>query len=309
MIKKDIFNQDVKARFKAAAKDRVHRFVMAGDKIKGAAVHATLMVNEMRANHELGPVETLILGQAYIAGALLSTTLKGEDRISLSIECSGPIKGLDVETNGYGEVRGFLKTREIAASDSAHTRSLSSLFGAGFLTVIKYLEDARHPYSSRVHLAHGTIAQDLAAYFLESEQIPTGLNLSVEFDENQNVTGAGGIFLQAMPGADSQSLETAEDILGQMESPGQVMARGKSVEKMVMEAFAPLSPRLLDQTRIAFFCRCSRDRMKGYLKNLSPEVRTDILGNGPFPLEIRCHHCNSVYPFTRESLSRFLVGG
>jgi molecular chaperone Hsp33 len=260
MIKKDIFKQDVKARFKAAAKDRVHRFVMADNKIKGAMVHATLMVNEMRASHELGPVETLILGQAYIAGALLSTTLKGEDRISLSIECSGPIKGLDVEANGYGEVRGFLKTPEIVASDSAHTQSLSALFGAGFLTVTKYLEDARHPYSSRVHLAHGTIAQDLAAYFLESEQIP----------------------------------------------PGQTLARGKSVENVVMETFAPLSPRLLDQTRVSFFCRCSRDRMQGYLKNLSPDVRTDILENGPFPLEIRCHYCHSVYHFTQKALSRVL---
>jgi molecular chaperone Hsp33 len=308
MIKKDIFNQDVKARFKAAAKDRVHRFVMADDKIKGAMVHATLMVNEMRASHELGPVETLILGQAYIAGALLSTTLKGEDRISLSIECSGPIKGLDVEANGYGEVRGFLKTPEIVASDSAHTQSLSSLFGAGFLTVTKYLEDARHPYASRVHLAHGTIAQDLAAYFLESEQIPTGLNLSVVFDENQAVTGAGGIFLQGMPGADLQSLDIAEQILGQMDPPGQILARGKSVENVVMETFAPLSPRLLDQTRVSFFCRCSRERMQGYLKNLSPDVRADILENGPFPLEIRCHYCHSVYHFTQNTLSRVLGG-
>ncbi len=308
MIKKDIFNQDVKARFKAAARDRVHRFVMADSKIKGAMVHATLMVNEMRASHELGPVETLILGQAYIAGALLSTTLKGEDRISLSIECSGPIKGLDVEANGYGEVRGFLKTPEIVASDSAHTQSLSALFGAGFLTVTKYLEDARHPYSSRVHLVHGTIAQDLAAYFLESEQIPTGLNLSVVFDENQVVTGAGGIFLQGMPGADLQSLDIAEQILGQMDPPGQTLARGKSVEDVVMETFAPLSPRLLDQTRVSFFCRCSRERMQGYLKNLSPDVRTDILENGPFPLEIRCHHCNSVYHFTRKNLSQILDG-
>ncbi len=304
MMKKDIFNTDVKARFKAAARDRVHRFVMADKKIKGAMVHATLMVNEMRANHQLGPVETLILGQAYIAGALMSTTLKGEDRVSLSIECSGPVRGLDVEANGYGEVRGFLKTPEIIAPESV--RSLSSLFGAGFLTVTRYLEDARHPYSSRIHLAHGTIAEDLAAYFLESEQIPTGLNLSVVFDENQAVTGAGGVFLQAMPGADPESIACAENILDHLAPPGQAFAEGKSVEAVVMDAFAPLSPGLLDPTRVAFFCRCSRERMLGHLKNLSSDVRADILENGPFPLEIRCHHCNSVYHFTQAALSRVL---
>jgi molecular chaperone Hsp33 len=306
MIKKDIFSQDVKARLKAAAKDRIHRFVMADKKIKGAMVHATLMVNEMRANHALGPVETLILGQAYIAGALLSTTIKGEDRISLNIECSGPVKGLDVEANGYGEVRGFLKTPAIVASDPAQVQSLSSLFGAGFLTVTKYLEDARHPYSSRVHLAHGTIAQDLTAYFQESEQISTALNLSVVFDDHQSVTGAGGIFLQAMPGADPESVALAEKILGNLAPVGQMLAKGKSVENVVMEAFSSLSPRLLDQTRVAFFCRCSRERMLRHLKHLSPSAQTDILKKGPFPLEIRCHHCNSVYLFTQEALSQVL---
>jgi molecular chaperone Hsp33 len=306
MIKKDIFKQDVKARFKAAARDRIHRFIMADKKIKGAMVHATLMVNEMRANHELGPVETLILGQAYIAGALLGTTVKGEDRISINIECSGPVKGLDVEANGFGEVRGFLKTRKIIASDSTRIQTLSSLFGAGFLTVTKYLEDARRPYSSRVHLVHGTIAEDLATYFLESEQIPTALNLSVVFDENQAVTGAGGIFLQAMPGADPESLRRAENILKHLSPPGQTLAEGKSVENVVMDAFSPLSPRLLDQTRVAFFCRCSRERMQRHLKNLSPDVQADILEKGPFPLEIRCHHCNSVYAFTQKALSRIL---
>ena len=152
MIKKDVFNQDVKARLEAASKDRIYRFIMADKKIKGAVVHATLMVNEMKANHALGPVETLILGQAYIAGALLCTTLKGDDRISLNIECSGPVKGLDVEANGYGEVRGFLKTPQIVASDPARVRFLSNLFGAGFLTVTRYLAGFDHPYSSRIHL-------------------------------------------------------------------------------------------------------------------------------------------------------------
>jgi len=172
--------------------------------------------------------------------------------------------------------------------------------------VTKYLEDARHPYSSRVHLAHGTIAEDLAAYFLESEQIPTALTLSVVFDDHQKVAGAGGIFLQAMPGSDPESVTLAETILGHLAPVGQMFSKGKSVEDVVTESFSLLSPRALDQTRVAFFCRCSRERMQKHLKHLSPEVRADLLENGPFPLEIRCHHCNSVYPFTQKDLSRVL---
>jgi molecular chaperone Hsp33 len=56
MIKKDIFNHDVKEQFRAAAKDRLYRFMMADKMIKGVVVHSTRMVNEMRANHHLGPL-------------------------------------------------------------------------------------------------------------------------------------------------------------------------------------------------------------------------------------------------------------
>ncbi len=306
MIKKDIFNNDVKERFKAAARERIHRFTMADGQIRGAVVHATRMVNEMGANHALGPLETLVLGQAYIAAALLCSTLKGKDRISLSIQCSGPVKGLDVEANAAGEVRGYLKTQSIHAADPDRITSLSSLFGAGFLTVTKYLEDARTPYSGQIPLEQGSIAEDLAVYFLKSEQIPTGFKLSVFFDEHQEVAGAGGIFLQAMPGADPGKVTAAENILQSLDSAGRAFASGVSPQALITKNFASLSPRLLGQFRVEFFCRCSRDRMQGYIKGLAPEERADILENGPFPLEIRCHHCNSVYQFTEKDLKAIL---
>ena len=183
MIKKDIFNRDVKAQLKASAKDRLYRFVMADKMIKGVVVHNTKMVNEMRANHNLGPLETLVLGQGYTAASLLISGLKEKnDRISISIRCSGPIKGLDVEANGFGEVRGYLKTPAIEVKETEKISYLSTLYGAGFLTVTRYLADAVAPYSGQVALEYGSIAEDLANYFLVSEQIPTGFKLSLFFE-------------------------------------------------------------------------------------------------------------------------------
>ena len=306
MIKKDIFNHDVKAQFKASAKDRVYRFMMADDQIRGAVVHSTRMVNEMRANHELGPLETLVLGQAYIAGALICSGLKGKDRICISIECSGPIKGLDVEANVYGEVRGYLKANPIEVPDPERIKRLSTLYGAGFITVTKYLEDASAPYSGQIALVHGSVAEDLAEYFLRSEQIPTGFKLSVFFDETESVSGAGGIFLQALPGADSDNVARAEALIQSLGPVGEAYAGGITPEALVQDAFAELSPRFLDNSRVEFFCRCTRDRMAGYLKGLAEADRKDIRANGPFPLEIRCHHCNSVYRFTRAELETLL---
>lgn len=306
MIKKDIFNHDVKEQFRASAKDRLHRFLMADDQIKGAVVHATRMVKEMQANHELGPLETLVLGQAYVACTLISSPLKGRDRVSFSIECSGPIKGFDVEANAFGEVRGYLKANPIQVENPDQVKRLSTLYGAGFMTVTKYLDDAARPYSGQIVLENGSIAEDLAVYFLKSEQIPTGLALSVSFDENEQVIGAGGIFLQALPGADPDRVVLAEKMIRSMGPLGDAFDQGKTPEEVIAGAFGELSPRFLDNSRVEFFCRCSQDRMEGYLKGLPLEDRTDIKENGPFPLELRCHHCNSVYSFTRSQLEAMI---
>ena len=303
MIKKDIFNKDVKAQFKASARDRVHRFIMADKTIKGAIVQTTRMVNEMRANHELDPLQTLVLGQAYVAASLMGSTLKDKnDRLSLSIQCSGPIRGLDVETNVFGEVRGYLKTKQIEVGNPDQIRYLSTLYGAGFLTVTKYLENAPAPYSGQIALEHGSIAEDLANYYLISEQIPTGFKLSIFFDEDEDVKGAGGVFLQALPGADPEDVILAEKQIQSMDSLGERFFSGESPESVIKDVFADLEPEFLSSSRVEFYCRCSKEKMGGYMKTLPEHDRADMKDNGPFPLEVRCHHCNSAYLFSREEL-------
>lgn len=302
MIKKDIFNADVKAKMKASARDRIYRFVMADSMIKGAVIHATRMIREMQANHGLGPLETLVLGQAYMAVSLVCSGLKGRDRVAMNIRCSGPVKGLDVEANVFGEVRGYLTTPPIQVKSADGIQNLSGLFGAGFLTITKYLEDARVPYSGQIALEHGSIAEDLAAYFLRSEQIPTGFHLSIFFNDQNEVEGAGGVFLQALPGVALDKVVEAEGQMQQIHSLGRAFARGESPEQLIQTEFTRLAPRFLGNSRVAFFCRCTQKRMKGYLKNMSSRDRDEILEKGPFPIEIRCHHCNSLYQFSREEI-------
>ncbi|NTV15369.1 MAG: Hsp33 family molecular chaperone HslO [Desulfobulbaceae bacterium] len=303
MIKKDIFSGNVKEQLKASAKDKIYRFVMADGMIKGSVVHANRMVREMRANHETGLLETLLLGQAYIAASLICSGLKGKnDRISLAIECSGPVKGVDVEANVFGEVRGYLKTPRIEVASPDGINALAKLFGAGFLTVTRYLENGEAQYSGQVALEFGSLAEDLANYYLVSEQIPSGFILSVAFADGGEVKGAGGIFLQALPGADPEKIGAAEKMLLEITSLGELFAKGQTPEEIIAATFATLNPKILESSRVEFFCRCSKEAMAGYLTNLPPADRQDLRENGPFPLIIRCHNCNSVYQFEREEL-------
>jgi molecular chaperone Hsp33 len=308
MEKKPLAGEKLKDRLKAAARDRLYRFILSDGEVRGALVHGTRVIQEMRANHGLGMLETLILGHAYLGGLLIASTLKGKDRVALQIDCSGPAGGLVVESNAYGEVRGYLKNPSIAVDKPLENYNLSPFFGAGFISLTRYLEDAKHPFTGKVALRHGNIAQDLTHYYHTSEQIPTAFSLSIKFTPEGEIAGAGGLFLQVMPEADEATAIQLEKIVYGLPSIGEVCAKGKDIDYFLQSHFATLNPVLLDQTRVEFFCRCRREQVARLLGTLPRKELRDIRDNGPFPVELRCHHCNTLYRFSREDVELLYRG-
>jgi molecular chaperone Hsp33 len=300
--KKAIAGDTVKDQLRARARDRVHTFLLAEGTIRGVFINGTRMVNEMRANFEYGILETYVAGQAYLAGGLMSANLKGNDRLVMTIDCSGPIKGLCVEVNAFGEIRGYLKRVPIPVEKPMEDFDLSPFFGSGFLTMTKYLEDMKQPYTGQVILAHGNMAKDLAHYFYTSEQTPTVFVLSIKFDSEGLVIGAGGLFLQAMPGASDKDCDALEDIISKLPSPGALMAEKQDPQEIIKTYFQSFGPKFLIDERIEFFCRCNKEKIANYISILPMDDLRDIAENGPFPLETRCHNCNTVYHYTKEDI-------
>jgi molecular chaperone Hsp33 len=302
MKKKKPYGDTLKEKLLASAKDRLHKFLLADGAIRGAIMNGTRMVNEMRTNHELGILETLVLGRAYIGAALMAADLKSDDRISIKFDCSGPIKGLVVEANAFGEVRGFLKQVPIPLDKPMESFNLSPFFGAGFLSVTKYLEDAKQPFTGQIMIKYGNIAKDLANYYLTSEQVPTAFNLSIKFDKEGQVTGAGGLFLQAMPQADDDLAADLEERITGLPSLGEEFAGDNDPEALVNAAFKQYSPHFLANYRVEFMCHCKLERIRSLLTLLPIDELKDIRDNGPFPLEMSCHYCNTKYHFNREDI-------
>ncbi len=306
MEKKKLFVNRYREQLVVSKTDRMYHFLLAGKSVRGAIVRAPRMILEMQANHELGILETLVLGHGYLAAGLLSALLKGRDRISMQIECSGPIKGLVVEANAFGEVRGYLRKVPIPIDEPLESFNISRFFGAGFLTVTKHLESAKKPFFGKTLLEYGSIAKDLANYFLTSEQIPTAFNLSIQFDDRGEVIGAGGLYLQAMPGADQNLMADLERRVFHLPSLGTYFAGNGDPKQLIVEEFQSLSPEFLGEHPIEFMCHCQRDRLLNTLLLLPDNDRKDIKENGPFPLEIRCHNCNTLYSFTKEDIEQII---
>lgn len=301
MIKQKPLGMSQKELLQAKAQNKLYSFILDSG-IRGAILYGTHMINEMRAAHNLGILETLVLGHSYLGAGLIIATLKGKDRVALTIECSGPIRGLSVEADAAGEVRGYLKANPIPIEIPLESFDLSPYFGDGYLTITKYPQYAKHPYSGQIKLKPGSIASNLTQYYWVSEQTPTSFNVSIKFDEKGEVIGAGGLYLQSMPGTPNDRIRALEIILETLPSIGEVFANRLSPQEFVLSNFHAFSPRILADRRIEFFCRCQKETITQIIQNLPIDTLADMAINGPFPLETHCRNCNTTYSFEKEEI-------
>ena len=283
-------------------------FLLHGGRYRGAVLDATAMVQAMRDAHDTGILETYALGETYIAAGLLTSMLKGRDRLGIVFECGGPIKGINVEVTAEGHVRGFLKNNPIPLDRAPESFDLSMLFGPGFLSVIKYLESSKQPFTGQVMIEFGSVAKDLAYYYTTSENLPTAFNLSVKFNKDGSLLGAGGVFVQKMPaenGAEKDDSDDAgiiQDALTSMQSVGISLSEGKSLSSIISDTFGDFYPNVVGSREIEFKCSCSHERFSSYLAGLEKKDRDEIYENGPFPVKTLCHNCNTEYSFEKEEL-------
>jgi molecular chaperone Hsp33 len=302
MIKKKIEDKELLEHLASLQKDGREVFLLQNGQIRLTALQATEMLCQMKANHELGVLETYVLGQAYLAAGLLSATVKGNDRIQLNIECGGPIGGVNVEAWACGAVRGYLKHVPIPITKPLEDFNLNELYGPGFLTITKLIEQNKTPFTGQVMMQYGDLAKDLALYYQQSEQTPSLFYLSIQFDKTGSVIGSGALFLQAMPDCDEGVLETLQEKASALPSIGSFISKGGSIQEYVEKEFSDFSVSHLAHQGLGFSCPCSRENFSNYLASLSKKEQQDILANGPLPLQLVCFNCNTTYEFDKEEL-------
>lgn len=298
-------NPELEYHLEQIAADGVDLFLTEGG-VRGAIVHGTQLVNAMRANHGLGIMETLILGHAYLAVGLMATTLKEQGRVGIAMECSGPVKGINVESTARGDIRGYLHNPNIAITEEQEEFNTSEFIGTGIISVTRYLASRKQPFTGQVLIEHGRIARDMANYYLQSEQTPTAFNLSVKFDTHGNVTGAGGLFAQALPRTGEETRAELDDRIAQLPSLGTAFSEGTTGADILRRYFGDLGLQVTGTRKAEFFCHCSKDRFGRFLATLPQDELDDIEEHGPFPLRTTCHNCNSTYEFSRDEIQQLV---
>ena len=290
-------------------RDELVRAITADGLVKAVAITGRDLVERARQIHTLLPVATAALGRSLLGASMLGDMLK-EDGASLTLQIKGggPLGTVLAVSDNQGNVRGYVQNPHVELMEIEPGKlDVGRAVGtAGTLTVIKDL-NMKEPYVGTIGLFSGEIADDLAMYFVESEQIPTACALGVLVGTDQSVTSAGGYLIQLLPGA-------GEDVIAKVE--GSLMAAGPVTgllrndpdpEAMLRHALSDFDLEILERSPIEYRCYCSRDRMERALISLGPEelqAMIDEQGSA----DLTCRFCDNVQHFSRADLEAMVRG-
>ena len=315
MIKAEITDKTLNEHLSKIEEDKLRIFTMADGRIRGALFHGTRFINQMRAQHNLGILETYILGQASLCGALTIPMMKDMEHTLIRFEGTGSADGYTVEADSTGSVRSYLEKEHIPLDKPLENWNLKPFLGAGNLTFSRIHKDDKYPQSSTVDVDGENIAHDFASYFAQSEQINTAFNSSIQFDKEGRVVGAGAMYIQVMPKTggtaelgsqvDSHAEEDAdeEELLRKVEnafkacpSIGLLYSESEvDSEDIILGLFREFQPAITMKRDIIYDCPCSKDYFLNHIRGLPSKDLEDIRKNGPDPLEITCRKCGSIY--------------
>ncbi|MBQ9393714.1 MAG: Hsp33 family molecular chaperone HslO [Oscillospiraceae bacterium] len=289
--------------------DRIVRAISSDGFVQAAAITSRGLVERARQIHHTLPTATAALGRALSGASLMGHALKGQGAsLTLQFKGNGPLGTVLAVSDAEGNVRGYAANprTELPLRPDGKLDVGGAVGHEGTLTVIKDLH-MRDPYVGTVDLLGGEIAEDIAGYFAESEQIPTVCALGVLIDRDQSVRSAGGYLIQLLPGA-------GEDVIAKVE--GGVMAAGAvsallekddDPERLLRTVLSDFEVKLLDETPVEYRCYCSRERVERALLSLGAAELEDILRQQG-SCRMTCQFCDEVYDFSGDDLRTMLAG-
>jgi molecular chaperone Hsp33 len=222
--------------------------------------------------------------------------------LTIRIDGNGPAGPIIASADAHGAVRALISNPQAdLPSEQPGKLAVGELVGKeGFVEVIKDL-GLRQPFIGKVELVSGEIAEDLASYYLKSEQTPSLVALGVMVAPDLQVISAGGLLVQAMPGADDELLAQLEENITQMEKLSAALEKTPQLEVLMEQIMKGIEYRLVGQQDLYFKCNCSFERLRNILSSLSEEEMNKML-NEEGQIEVVCNFCNEVYHYRAEDI-------
>ena len=169
--------------------DEIIRAVTKDGFVKISAISARGVVERAREIHGLAPTAAAALGRTLCGASMLGELMKEEDAsLTIRVNGGGPIGSVIAVSDCDGNVRGYVtepKT-DLPLRPDGKLNVGGAVGTDGMLTVSRDI-GLKEPYVGSTELVTGEIAEDLAQYMVESEQIPSAVGLGVLVDTDRTI--------------------------------------------------------------------------------------------------------------------------
>ena len=287
-------------------KDYMIRAVAADAQIRAFAITSRDLTEKARRAHNTSPIATAALGRAMSGALMMADMLKGpRDLLTIQIDGDGPMQGLVVTADNQGHVKGYVKNPHVILDPNAQGHlNVGGAIGQGTLTVIRDM-NLKDPYIGQIPLVTGEIAEDLTAYYAQSEQIPSAVGLGVLMNKENTVRRAGGFVVQLMPFAEDEVISRLEENIRKISSVTSILEEESTPEHLLDVVLEGFKPEVTSREDVRFYCNCTKERFSRGLILLGTVELDYIISEGK-DIELRCQFCNSAYTFTTEEEKKLL---
>jgi molecular chaperone Hsp33 len=227
-----------------------------------------------------------------------------EHRIALQVTCKGPVQKIHVEADGAGHIRGYLGQPVVNLPSRHGKLDVGGSVGKGVLHVMKDV-GLGEPYSGAVPLVSGEIAEDLATYFVQSEQIPSAVSLGVFVSAGQTVTAAGGFLVQFHATLPEDLIAHIEGALAAVPAVTTMVREGYTPQEILQRALGGLPLQVLRHMTPLWACHCSRLRVSQTLLALGADELHQFVAEQQ-GAQVRCEFCTTEYVFEPQELEHLL---
>ncbi|MEZ5850200.1 MAG: Hsp33 family molecular chaperone [Hyphomicrobiaceae bacterium] len=291
----------------------------------GQLVRLGPALDQILRAHDYPDSVSVLLGEALSLTALLGAKLKDGGRLILQTRSDGPVSLVVAHYDAPGRMRGYASfdAEKIAALEKQGDDVGTRLLGDGQLAMTIDPGGEQVSHQGIVELVDGSLTESAHEYFRRSEQLPTFIRLAVA---RQYLGGQGerapawhwrsaGIIVQRVPrlGGDPKPGETPEErdmrLHGEDEEDWTrvaMLAATVEAHELIDPTLAPerLLWRLFNEEGVRAGaampleakCRCSRQRVEGFLKTFTAEELADMRETDG-RITVTCEFCSTHYKF------------
>ena len=289
--------------------DRIVRAISTDGMVQAAAICSRDLTERARQIHKTLPVATAALGRALAAASMMGNALKSDGAsLTLQFKGGGPLGTVLAVSDNEGCVRGYVTNphTDLPLRPDGKLDVGGAVGHDGTLTVIKDLH-MKEPYVGTIDLLGGEIAEDVAGYFVESEQIPTACALGVLVDRDQSVKSAGGYLIQLMPGAGEDTIAKVEGGVMAAGPVSAILEQNDDPEALLRTVMSDFDLKILETCPVSYKCYCSRQRVERALISLGKSELEQMLAEQG-GCQLTCQFCDAVYDFSADDLRTLIAG-